>query len=29
MLTLELEVCKASKESVTVKNVKCEGTIYA
>ena len=28
MLTLELEVCKASKESVTVKNFKCEGTIY-
>ena len=29
MLTLELEVCKASKESVTVKNFKGEGTIYA
>ena len=29
MLTLELEICKASKESVTVKNFKCEGTIYA
>ena len=29
MLTLELKVGKASKETVTVKNFKCEGTIYA